>query len=111
MHQTGAPGKLVSAHFGHAPDWCADVLPMHQVGAAGVLFLYHTTSLGFQWGAGAEAQTIPKLDVLSYNLLIFLYFLYRSNYLYSNKTGCEKCILSRKNAPKFLFLKKKVCLI
>ena len=107
MHQTGAPGKLVSAHFGHAPDWCADVLPMHQVGAAGVLFLYHTTSLGFQWGAGAEAQTIPKLDVLSYNLLIFLYFLYRSNYLYSNKTGCENRIAAHHFCSKFLFFIEK----
>ena len=101
MHHIGAPMHHDSA-------------PMHQIGAAGVLFLYHTTGIGFQGLRPGEAPTTSKVYVLSYNMYIFLHFLYILRYLYSIKTHLyssnpryEKCILSRKNACKFLFFKER----
>ena len=55
----------------YAPHWCADVSPMHQVGAAGVLFIYHTTQIGFQWLRPGEAHTKLKLCVFFPNFLFF----------------------------------------
>ena len=50
----------------------------------------------------AQVQTV---------FLQIFYFLVKIEWLYSNKTGYKKCILSLKNAPKFLFLKDKVQLV
>ena len=92
--------------------WCVTNAPMW---CSGVLFFYHTTQIGFQWLRPGGSHTKIKLDLLSYalfqNVYIFLYFLYISDCWYSNKTGYKKCILSPKNAPKFLFFIDKVCLI
>jgi hypothetical protein len=87
MHQFGA-GLLANA-----PSWCS-----------GVLFLYHTTNKGFQCFGPGEAHAKLKLHAFLPNFFIFCV---KTDYLYSNKTGCKKYIAAHHFCSKFLFYKEK----
>lgn len=98
----------MSAYYHAAPHWCAVCHVKHALlGGGRVVYAPHH-QIGFQCLRPGEAPTKLKFYVLSYNMSIFLCFLYILDYLYSNKTGCKNCIAAHHFGSKFLFYNEKI---